>query len=359
MSYRTWREIGIIQPSTTGTAVDLDVFPLPTKSSYHVIQGFTNYSTPDPILALSFVEGTDFPFFTRDSTVRDTRPPFSSEIIRSGVNRSVQSTMFFLGLSFPVFTAPPDTQPLTMGRIFETPEFAYTKRRIDNWKLSGRATADAPGYWNEFIPASLYTDISCRVMSEIQRHMLEGTIDNGFTWSLWTQTEVLGFFNQRFAEFLVETGVILTHSTQAVSAGAISVDLPMDLMDTRRVAWNNTGLVRIDPWALDGGSVGWQTSTGVPYAYIEEPLDPLTIRLVPIPALSGTLDLIYVPVPDAVTSTCAPLPFPNFITPYIKYGVMADMFAKEGEASDPDRATYCEQRYQEGIEMAKMFLGVK
>lgn len=359
MTWRTWRELGISQSSTAGAAVDLDSFPLPTRNPYHIIEGFTNYSSPTALLGSTFVEGVDFPFFTRDFTVRDTRPPFNSEALRRALDKVIQGSNFFLGLPSTIFSAPPDPQPITMGRVLDTPNDIWIKRRLERWKAASRATSDAPGYWGELIPAGAYTDISCRVMSEIQRHFLEGIVDNGLTWSLWTQTEVLGFFNQRLALFLVETGMILNRTTIAVSAGATSIDLSQDLLEIKRVGWNNTGLVRIDPWALDSGVVGWQSSSGVPYAYVEEPLDPLTMKLIPTPSVNGTVDLIYIQVPTAVTSACLPLPFPDFVTPYIKYGVMADMLAKEGEANDPERSAYCQSRFAEGIEMVKMFMGSK
>jgi hypothetical protein len=34
---------------------------------------------------------------------------------------------------------------------------------------------------------------------------------------------------------------------------------------------------------------------------------------------------------------------------------MADMLSKEGEAQDPQRAEYCESRFSEGVELAKLF----
>jgi hypothetical protein len=47
------------------------------------------------------------------------------------------------------------------------------------------------------------------------------------------------------------------------------------------------------------------------------------------------------------------LSIPDDFTPYIVWGVLGEMFSKEGEASDPERAQYCRERYEEGVELAR------
>jgi len=51
------------------------------------------------------------------------------------------------------------------------------------------------------------------------------------------------------------------------------------------------------------------------------------------------------------------LPIPANLAWAVKYGIMADMLGKEGEAQDTKRAKYCESRFGEGIELAKMWMG--
>ena len=47
---------------------------------------------------------------------------------------------------------------------------------------------------------------------------------------------------------------------------------------------------------------------------------------------------------------------PDEFEPYLKWGVLADMLASDGQGCDPGRAAYCEQRWQEGIELARLML---
>lgn len=116
-------------------------------------------------------------------------------------------------------------------------------------------------------------------------------------------------------------------------------------------------LPRVDPFTQDNGYPGWETLTGTPSAIIEEPRIPLSFKLSPIPTTSGSVEGLYVADPTAIGDACVPLPIPNFLCWGLKYGVMADMLNKEGEANDPKRAQYCESRFQECIQLARLLLG--
>ena len=50
------------------------------------------------------------------------------------------------------------------------------------------------------------------------------------------------------------------------------------------------------------------------------------------------------------------LPIPDDYTVYIFWGVLAEMCGKQGEAYDPDRAQYCRDRYDEGVELARLMV---
>jgi hypothetical protein len=342
--------------------MDLESAVVEQKTVFDLIGGVAVHSWPLTIMATAQVEGVDTPFFTMFNTAKDPST-LSHTKLRGARVRSLLSGIYGQGITTPIFDAPPDTTPMFVGKLYEIPSRNYAKRQRDRAVLAKEATSSAPGYSSDLTPASTYSDLSCRLLSEIQRHMLESTIDGGATWSLWTEAEVLGYLNQRIVRFLMETGLIQVRTTRAVANGISEVSLPTDKIDLRRVAWDTgssiSSLTRIDTIALDYGTVGWQSGTGTPYAYVEEPLDPLTIQLVSTPSASGTVDLIYVQAPSAIGSTCVPIPLPSFLTPYVKYGVMADMFMKQGEANDPERAEYCESRFKEGVEASRSFLGVK
>jgi hypothetical protein len=49
---------------------------------------------------------------------------------------------------------------------------------------------------------------------------------------------------------------------------------------------------------------------------------------------------------------------PNNLVPYLKFGVLADIFSNDGVWNDPIRAAYCKQRWEEGIVIAKQYNSV-
>lgn len=355
-----YQSYGQMQPSTPGAGMDLDSFVIERPSIWDAMVGVEVFSWPTPIMATAQEEGVDTPFYTRylSATEPSTRTHYKR---RQHWASALRSGAYGLGISIEILSAAPDETPVTVGKSLEIPLGSLRNRRTKAWYAAGTATASAPGYSSEFTPASTYSDYSCRLLSEIQRHMLESTIDGGLTWSLWTQTEVLSYLNQRIVRFIMETGMLQTRTTVAATEAA--VDLPGDKIDLRRVAWDSGSsvsvLTRTDAWAQDHGQLGWYGLSGTPFAYIEEPLDPLTIQLVNAPSVNGTVDMLYVQAPTAIAGGCVNLPIPAFMTPYIKYGVMSDMLMKQGEANDPQRASYCENRFREGVELVKLLMGTK
>lgn len=349
--------VGIMQSSTAGAAMDLDVFQVEYRTVFDAAVGECNFSIPIPILGVSQVEGVDSPFYSHFYTATDPSP-FLHRASRSKALKSLVAGSYGLGMPIPVADATPDTTPVTVGKVLDIPIVSFAKRKKQAWLLAGSATVSAPGYSPEFTPAASYNDYSCRLLSEIQRHMLESTIDGGVTWSLWTQEEVLAYMNERLVRFIMETGLLRERTLLPVTSGTAEVPLPNDLVEVRRVALTGGGvLTKIDTFALDHGTTGWEVVSGTPYAYVEEPLQTLTIQLVNTPSASGTVDVLYVKAPAEIVAGCWILPIPSIMTPYIKYGIMADMFMKQGEANSPERAEYCEGRFAEGIELAKMFIG--
>ncbi len=230
------------------------------------------------------------------------------------------------------------------------------------------------------------------ILSEIQRHMLEIKSDMGKTWfdPFWTTDEVLDWLEARTNQFLVASGA---YRQQVILEAEPEIEIP-NMNDLRRAVYfdangASTPLEISDTHAKDMSSPGWGAlPAGSPDTIIVWGTGNRA-RLVPPPPNApdnGTVLLDYVPrfvvryderqrgvwwgrtgeavVSDTVDLTVwpgksRPLPIPNIFYPYVKYGVMADMLGKEGEGQDVGRAKYCEERFQEGIELAKMMLGRK
>lgn len=224
------------------------------------------------------------------------------------------------------------------------------------------------------VPFSVYNEIVGNLMDEIQRHMLEPTIDGGLSWQLWSVQEVRNYLKERLSRFLIDTGIVMDRATFTTVTNQSTYDLNSTLADLRWVNVNGAGgsrsLPAVDQWVLDHGSPGWESQTGSPDRYLEG-TDPLTLELVPTPSVGGEEGMYqYVKsTPFDLPSGTASADFdiadlrtyylriPAIFGWAIKYGVMADMLRKEGEANDPERASYCEERYNGGVALARSLVG--
>ncbi len=325
--------------------------PYSYRSAYDQVGQQPWEKVPLPILSIVAVEGVDFPFRSRiwvDNAQRNHRKRWLDRA-RAAQPRVQQVPLVLL--------APTDTTPLFTGNRDETPAgWAVWQKRRKTRVAATPATWTWGARMAAYLPATTYPDTSCRIYSEIQRHMLESPINTGLTWSLWTTVEVENYLTQRVARFLVDSGLI--RERRDVTVTSKEVTLPEDSLDVMRTVWNDGAsrsvLLRIDKWALDNGAVGWQATSGTPTYYTEDTSGVLDAEVAPAPAAPGTLELVIIAAP-AAQRHCYSINLPAIFTPYLKWGVIADMLSKEGEAQDPQRAAYAEARFDEGVELAKLF----
>lgn len=219
-------------------------------------------------------------------------------------------------------------------------------------------------------PWVVYSVRVAELLEEIQYHLLETTIDGGVTWQYYTFNEVLNYLRERISRFLMETGLVRDRTTLTLSAGTADYNLDSTLTDLFRVYLEENGsLPRVDKWMMDHSDPSWEGNSGTPRYFIEDPLDPLSVKVSPTPTSSATVSYTYVkqtPFDDAPEPSISgvntsfvlfPIRVPAIFCWAIKYGVMADMWKREGEGNDPSRAAYSEQRYRDGVDLALMFLG--
>jgi hypothetical protein len=201
------------------------------------------------------------------------------------------------------------------------------------------------------------------ILEQIQRVTLEGAGDLGATWpsGMWTLAEVLGYLNQRQNRFLAATGLFWTRAETAVVAGQTAQAAPANWVATVFVAFKKGGVYRelpkLDTVELDLALPTWPgASSASPKGYYETDGATLTTYVVPAPTAAVTdLERYYVALGTALTQN----PAVNFsvsdeFVPTIKYGALADMFAKIGPAHNPVLAQACEERWGEGLAMGAL-----
>lgn len=118
-------------------------------------------------------------------------------------------------------------------------------------------------------------------------------------------------------------------------------------------------LNQVDTWELDHGIRTWTTDQDVPLAWHEDTNPQQTFSVALTPANNGTIELLYVALADTLTGAGVNFVVPDDWVPYILWGTLAELLGSDGPAFDPVRAQYCTQRYEEGVELARLVLGGK
>jgi len=204
--------------------------------------------------------------------------------------------------------------------------------------------------------------------NEIQYHLLE-TPNSGSSYGsgLYTSAEVQARINLRLNELSKRTGFNATRSTAISSTANVQTQsVPADFMDMIRVSFADTnGVKHVIPRGstteankLIQDIVGSDAAVDVPYIYTTDTGDGVPgIVLYPPPSASRTLDYIYLQRPTALNSTPngTALGLPKDLCPFVKYGALADLFNKTGEAYDPERAGLCQQLFELGVQLVQSY----
>jgi len=193
-------------------------------------------------------------------------------------------------------------------------------------------------------------------------HLLEPQLNAGLYvgTDMFTLADFTKAMERRRNQFLLETGMVLTRQVMNWPAPPISRS-PIDdrTIALRRVAWIDTGgnftvLWRSSEWSASAYKRGWEnnaTVTPAEYSIAAEP--PVTLQVIPPPANSGQVELLSVFAGATLNPTAGVLlGVPDDFSWAIKWGALADLLAKSGEARDMLRSGYCEQRYKEGVALA-------
>jgi hypothetical protein len=192
------------------------------------------------------------------------------------------------------------------------------------------------------------------LLTELQLILMEPP-DGGDTWPslIWARDEVLDALNAGVRALARDTHLDVARVELPVAAGALSVPLPADWLATALLVWRSTGNIRtplgpVDSFEGDLAVPGWETLVGLPLGYADLDQSTLTLRLVPTPAAAGTIELLYIRVPPLVLATApgAALPLAEEFTSAVKYSCLGTLLRKVGRLLDPERADYCDRRYE-------------
>lgn len=158
----------------------------------------------------------------------------------------------------------------------------------------------------------------------------------------------------KYNQYQQLTSLVLKQQEFNIPANQHVVSLPDDLIDIRRISFVDE-FIEYSLDEADEESIHLNCDAlnefGTPQFYSIVYDDTKNLHIHPAPSVVGKLKLIYI---SAATEADLEdenviLNLPNNLVPYIKYGILADIFSNEGVFNDPIRAAYCQQRWEEGI----------
>lgn len=204
----------------------------------------------------------------------------------------------------------------------------------------------------------------------LQYHLLEPLNVTGYSGTEMFSAQIIqDAIQRRLNQFLSETGVVLTETSKVVSGGGNGrVPLPDQTIDVRRAAWKTAAVPgpsvrsivwREDEWGLNAFSPNWNISPATPSVFSVLAPPPVTLQLAAPPITSGTLEMLVVQTGTPIDpSTGVLLNIPDDLAWVVKWGALADLLGREGQSRDPSRADYCESRWRQGVEIARLYTSV-
>lgn len=218
--------------------------------------------------------------------------------------------------------------------------------------------ADLPTGLSSSLRAQTVTN--WELIADLQYALMEAPAPGG-TWTgtdQFTLDQLSTAIQRRVDQFLRETGAQQTQADLAFAAPAAGrLTLSEDVLLVRRAAWVPNGswkrpLLRTDDWAASAFLPAWRTPSDSVRSYSTSDTPPLELQLIPPPIANGTLDLVSINKSATIDPlTSAVIAIPDDWAWVIKWGALADLLGGDGLALDPQRAQYCEQRWQQGLDL--------
>jgi hypothetical protein len=201
------------------------------------------------------------------------------------------------------------------------------------------------------------------LLTELQYALLEPP-DGGASWpsEVWTRDDILDALDASLRMLLRDTLLVVTRVEIPVLANALTVALPADWIATGMLVWRATDTSRtpLGPTSSVEGDLalpGWETVPGLPVGYADLGGATLTLQLVPTPLAAGTVELLYIARPAFVTGEGGTLPVPDEFASGVKYATLSQLLSQVGRLQDPERAKYCDRRYQITTIAAQILMG--
>lgn len=181
--------------------------------------------------------------------------------------------------------------------------------------------------------------------------------------------EMLQYVADAQNEFLLATRPVFAQAEVAVTGGLQFAAAPADAIRIERVTRVNAdggvdALWNVSEPEMDMGDPYWNTGQGTPAMWFQDgtrqsaSIGAARIGLAPISQADDAVIAYYSQRGATSLTLLTPLLVPDVAAHYIKYGVLARCFGKDGEQKDPFRESYCRKRFEFGCFLLGSFMNV-
>ncbi len=172
----------------------------------------------------------------------------------------------------------------------------------------------------------------------------------------FTQSEMLNYVADAQNDYLVRVPLIYNVVGQNFSPRQKLQAMPSDTIQIERIALNGFALYEQGQTSLDLINYNWpQFPAGNPRSWHEDRTGFMTYGLDNVPGNTFSVEVLYAQSAPGTLTLNGTFLLPDPFVTYIKYGALASVFTKDGEQNDPERARYCQQRFETGVKIGKQF----
>ena len=198
--------------------------------------------------------------------------------------------------------------------------------------------------------------------------------DAGLTLGVITEQQFLDIFGVVILDFAQRASLVKNIFTTTIYAGRAQYTVPDDVMKPELCFVGGRIIEKVAEADLMQGHFEWRKQWGPARQWHEDNLAPKRLEVFPTPDLNGVaysgttppvgeydvfnpsdhnLTIIGPAAPDQVTWSLGDVvpDVPDSLSPYLVYGVLAQVFSGDNELRDIQRSAYCKARWQEMISL--------
>lgn len=274
-----------------------------------------------------------------------------------------------------------------LSRLGDSDGVHWTTQEIKDYIVDALYTFGAIGnYWKKSLvcsstPDQVYYDIGTiitnppnmidrsltvnYIVNLINHHMIESLSDASPISECFSLSDILVIIRNKINEMQLAAGLIVTKQTYPVSSPPINgLVLDSNTIEVLRVVFRDDSNTAYILWQDSEDTISASQSNFkelgiIPrwFAYLLGDTEYF-LSIFPPANVNGELDLLVVQAQTTLVDTASLLILPNNIIPYIRWGVLYELFNRDGRLQDKARAGYCLKRWQEGIMIAQQYTAI-